>query len=214
MISRRTLFALLGLAALGVAARPAFAAGEFEGTARKFVDAIGAEAIKVFGTVDKDTRYANFRELLNRSFDVPAIARFVLGAYWAKLNLDQQKLFLKVFEDYVVANYAAKPWQVEGVYIETTATHPVNDNDIAVDTLIHVPHKQNKPIALGWRIYNAAPTPRIIDLKVDGLSLVVSQRSEFTSVLRQKQDNFSAFIDFVKDRTKKLEATPQKASAN
>jgi len=84
---------------------------------------------------------------------------------------------MKVFADYVVANYAAKPRQVGGVYIETVATHPFNENDIAVDTPIHVPHKQNKPIALGWRIFNAGPAPKIIDLKVDGLSPVVCARS-------------------------------------
>ena len=214
MIARRSMLALLGMAALGATVLsahgwPALAAGEFEVTARKFVDVIGAEAIKVFGTPDKDTRYRNFRELLNRSFDVPAIARFVLGAYWGKLKGDQQATFLKVFEDYVVANYAAKPWQVEGVYIEVVSAQPFNENDIAVDTLIHVPHKQNKPIGLGWRIFNSAPAPKIIDLKVDGLSLVVSQRAEFTSVLRQKNNNFPAFIEFVVQRTRQLENTPQ-----
>ncbi|MCC7046435.1 MAG: ABC transporter substrate-binding protein [Alphaproteobacteria bacterium] len=185
------------------------AASDFNAVARQFVDKIGAEAIQTFGTPDKDARYARFRELLNRSFDVPAIARFVLGAYWNRTTPEQQAQFLKVFEDYVVANYAAKPWDVKGVYIEVVSTIPNNENDIAVDTLIHVPHKQNKPIGLGWRIFNAAPAPKIIDLKVDGLSLVVSQRAEFTSVLQQKNNNFPAFIEFVVARTRQLENTPQ-----
>lgn len=216
-MNRRTILAaalaLASVAALAI--RPA-AAGEFDAVARKFVDKIGAEAIVTFGTPDKEQRYARFRELLNRSFDVPAIGRYVLGTYWNRISPEQQGQFLKVFEDYVVANYAAKPWDVQGVYIEVVATTPNNDNDIAVDTLIHVPHKQNKPIGLGWRIYNANPAPKIIDLKVDGLSLVVSQRSEFTSVLRQKNENFAEFINFVVGRTKALEATPQpqKAAAN
>ncbi|MCC6469790.1 MAG: ABC transporter substrate-binding protein [Alphaproteobacteria bacterium] len=214
-MTKRAFLALALAVGLCVGTGPA-GAGDFNAVARQFVDKIGAEAIQTFGTPEKDARYARFRELLNRSFDVPAIARFVLGAYWNKVTPDQQAQFLKVFEDYVVANYAAKPWDVKGVYIEVVSSVPNNENDIAVETLIHVPHKQNKPIGLGWRIFNAAPAPKIIDLKVDGLSLVVSQRAEFTSVLQQKNNNFPAFIEFVVARTRQLENTPQpqKSAAN
>lgn len=214
----RIAWMLGGIAVAGAmpAIGPARAAGAFEAAARKFVDVIGAEAIQTFGTPDKERRYAQFRELLNRSFDVPAIARFVLGNYWSRFTPQQQAVFLKAFEDYVVANYAAKPWEVTGVYIEVVSSSPLNENDVSIETLIHVPHKRNKPIGLGWRIYNAGAAPKIIDLKVDGLSLVVSQRSEFTSVLQQKAGNFDSFIAFVHDRTRKLEATPQpqKAASN
>lgn len=214
-ICRRALGAALVFFGLSIAGQPAVAQ-TFEATARKFVDTVGAEAVQAFGTADKAERYAHFREMLQRCFDLPTIGRYVLGQYAAKLSPEQMSRFMVAFEDYVVANYAAKQWDVKGVYIEVAGTAPNSPNDIAVDTLIHVPHKSNRPIAMGWRIYNAGPAPKIIDLKVDGLSLVVSQRSEFTSVLQQKQGDFDAFVAFIQARTAQIGGPPEarKAAAN
>jgi len=205
-----TLFGALALTAFVASAK----AQTFEATARKFVDTIGAEAIQTFGTPDRTERYAHFREMLRRCFDLPTIGKYVLGQYAAKFTPEQMAGFMAVFEDYVVANYAAKQWDVKGVYIEVANTTSNNADDIAVDTLIHIPHKYNKPVAMGWRIYNAGPAPKIIDLKVDGLSLVVSQRAEFTSVLQQKKGDFNEFISFIQSRTRQLEGTGQKTATN
>lgn len=188
----------------------------FESRARSFVDAVGAEAIQTFGTPDKVERYAHFREMLKRCFDLPTIGRYVLGQYAPRLTPDQMASFMAAFEDYVVANYAAKQWDVKGVRIEVAGTASNNPDDIAVDTLIHIPHKSNKPIAMGWRIYNAGPAPKIIDLKVDGLSLVVSQRAEFSAVLQQKKGDVKEFLAFIEARTRQLEGNvpTAKAAAN
>lgn len=207
------------LLALGllVAAHPSPSSAEtFEQRARSFVDTVGAEAIQTFGTPDKAERYAHFREMLTRCFDLPTIGRYVLGQYAARFTPEQMASFMAAFEDYVVANYAAKQWDVKGVRIEIASTAQNNPDDIAVDTLIHIPHKSNKPIAMGWRIYNAGAAPKIIDLKVDGLSLVVSQRAEFGSVLQQKKGDVKEFVAFIQARTRQLDgsAPVSKAAVN
>ena len=53
-------------------------------------------------------RQARFRELFQSDFDCPGIARFVLGRYWRSASAEEQKEFLKLFQDYVVFVYTAR----------------------------------------------------------------------------------------------------------
>lgn len=204
----------LAIALLFAVAGASAAANDPSAEASAFVREVSAEAVATLALPDREERKLRFRSLFVRAFAVPAIGRYVLGAYWNKITAGQQEQFLRIFEDYVVANYTAKPWDMKDVQVGVVSAAALGDNDVAVETRMHVP-KQDKPILVGWRILSTAGTPQIVDLKVDGVSLVVSQRSEFTSILRQKNEDFAAFIDVVAARTRQLDALAraQKAAA-
>ena len=51
---------------------------------------------------------ARFRELFRQDFDVPGIARFVLGRYWRIATPAQQQEFLRLFTRYIVLAYSAR----------------------------------------------------------------------------------------------------------
>jgi phospholipid transport system substrate-binding protein len=54
------------------------------------------------GKTDPAIRRARFRQLFHEDFDVAGIARFVLGPYWRSISDQEQREFVKLFEDYVV----------------------------------------------------------------------------------------------------------------
>ncbi|MDP7097757.1 MAG: hypothetical protein QF511_04450, partial [Rhodospirillales bacterium] len=84
-MTRRLLFAVLTTAMLiGLGYTGPLRAENFSETASNFVDIHGNEAIRTFGTVDRDKRYARFRKLLMNSFAVKGIAKFITGPYWKK----------------------------------------------------------------------------------------------------------------------------------
>ena len=53
-------------------------------------------------------RLARFRELFNRNFDVPGIARFVLGRYWRVETPEQRQQFVDLFSKYITAAYSER----------------------------------------------------------------------------------------------------------
>lgn len=210
MTSKRFLFLTIGAALLACffTGAPAFAADITE-EARRFIEVRGNQSIQVFGIKDRQTRYNKFRELLTDSFAINGIAKFVIGRFWNTAPADQQERYLKLFEEYIIANYAAKSWVVDNVNLRVVNVVRNDADDVSVDTLIHIPHKENKDVPLGFRVRQGNGGMKIVDLKVDGVSLIISHRSEFTSVMGTYGGDLNKFNEFLLDRTRKLEKTAQ-----
>ncbi len=191
---------------------PKAQAGSFADQARQFIDVEGNLAIQAFGTKDRDLRYAKFRSLLTKSFAIKGIARYVIGRFWNSATKPQQKRYLATFRDYVVANYAAKAWNIKNVHLSVEKVIENSPSDVFVATMIHIPHKK-KDVPLGFRVRKARSGPKIVDLQVDGISLIVSHRSEFTSVMGKYGGDLGKFNDFLVKRIAKLEKTAQTLKA-
>ncbi len=214
MILNRTRFSIIPVAVLlaALVAAPRAQAGGFADQARNFIDIEGNLAIQAFGTKDRDQRYAKFRSLLTKSFAIRSIAKYVIGRFWNTATKPQRKRYLATFEDYMVANYAAKAWNIKNVNLSVEKVVENSPNDVFVATMIHIPHKK-KDVPLGFRVRNAKAGPKIVDLQVDGISLIVSHRSEFTSVMGKYGGDLGKFNDFLVKRIAKLEKTAQTLSA-
>ncbi|OHC74172.1 MAG: hypothetical protein A3G18_08250 [Rhodospirillales bacterium RIFCSPLOWO2_12_FULL_58_28] len=208
MTGKRLLLSVLcvGVLAASLIGRPAQAADISE-EARLFIEIKGNEAIRTFGVENREERYARFRKLLTESFALNGIAKFVIGRFWDQATKEQQKRYLDQFETYIVANYAAKSWIVENVKLNVVKVTMGKDNEASVDTLIHIPHKENKDVALGFTVRKGSNGLKIVDLMVDHVSLIISHRSEFTSVMGAQGGDMDKFVEFLADRTGKLENT-------
>src|SRR5207244_11528934 len=83
--------------------------------ARAFVANLGNQAIQVLGpSVSPAQRIARFRQLFHDDFDVPGIGQFVLGRYWRIASPEEQQEFLRLFQEYIVQAYAARPGEYGG----------------------------------------------------------------------------------------------------
>src|SRR5215469_1052563 len=79
------------------------------------VNNLGSRALEVLGKgATQAQRVARFRELLRDDFDVPGIARFVLGRYWNIATEEQRAEFTKLFEDYIAIAYATRLAEYSG----------------------------------------------------------------------------------------------------
>src|ERR1700728_4638199 len=116
-MSRRSLYTALALLIV-MAVRPAAAD---EGGAA-FINDLGTRGLSVLGgNLSPADREAQFRQLFRQDFDAPGIARFVLGRYWRTATDEEQREFLKLFEDYIVivystrlSEYGGEQFKVEG----------------------------------------------------------------------------------------------------
>src|SRR5690348_16657517 len=109
MPSRR--FALAsGLAALLLAAAPVRGVRAAPETAATFINDAGNAVMAHLN--DPKVTQAQFKERLHalavQDFDVPRIARFVLGRYWRTASDAERQQFVQAFQDYMVQVYAQR----------------------------------------------------------------------------------------------------------
>src|ERR1700675_3609679 len=74
------------------------------------VTALGEQTREMLrdGALAPQDRQQRFHALVDRNFDFPVIARFVLGHYWQTTTDDVRQEFARVFEDYVIEGYAGR----------------------------------------------------------------------------------------------------------
>lgn len=133
--------------------------------------------------IDTVEKTARFRTVFNDSFDIPAIGRFVLGRAWRRASDSEKQDFLAVFEDVIVYTWSRRFKQYTGQTIKVLGTSPDGDTGTLVDSVIIDPAGQT--IAVQWRLRQRGERLRIVDIIIEGISMVITYRQDYTSVIRQ-----------------------------
>jgi phospholipid transport system substrate-binding protein len=161
---------------------------------------LGREALAVLGKgTNESQRVARFRELLREDFDVPGIARFVLGRYWNTATEEQRAEFVKLFENYVAAAYATRLAEYAGEQFKVTGSRPDGDGAIVSSQILRP--AGSAPIKVDWRLTGRNGNYKISDVSVDGISMAVTQRSEFASVIQHSGGQLQGLIAMLREKT-------------
>jgi phospholipid transport system substrate-binding protein len=185
MTSTRAVCTALLFAAIALA-RPAYATSDPDAAAFAFVEELGRDAMKELAdrAIPPSEREARFRRLLVDRFDMPAISKFVLGRYWRSANETQRAEFQGLFVDFIVGSYAARFSDYLGEGVKVTGSGAGDGGTILVHSMIDLPSAED--IRVDWRLRGADDAFVIVDLIVEGVSLEVTQRSQFASVIQSR----------------------------
>ncbi len=178
---------LLGvIVAMAMQRRPAAAAAGADQVAgaRSFMNWLADQAIAVLRrTSDSlEQREAAFRQLLLQAFDIAFIGRFVLGRHWRRMTAAEREDYLGVFSEFLVKTYSRRFGGYSGESFAITGAKPTGKKDIVVGTNIRRP--SGPPIRADWRLRVIDRRYRIIDVSVEGISMALTQRTEFASVVQ------------------------------
>ena len=203
MIIRRLILSLALVAMTGLAS-VAFATAQ-TGEASQFIRQLGDDAISTLQSpgITLEEREARFRGILRAGFDVPFIGRFVLGRYWKQTPEDVRNDYLNLFSEYVLQIYSARLGGYAGETLTVISERQAGTKDVVVATRIDRP--SGPPISAEWRVRVTDGRPRIIDVSVEGVSMVVTQRQEFASVIQR--NGVEGLIEVLRARTTKMSVT-------
>ncbi len=134
-----------------------------------------------------------FRKLLNKSFDLNAIGKFTIGRYWKQMSSAQQKEYLGLFGEMVVRSYSKRFNDYQGQTIEVTGARESGKNEAFVESLINNPDG-GEPVKVVWRVRDKDGQLNIIDVVVSGVSMSVTQRSDFASVIQRGGGDVEALL--------------------
>jgi phospholipid transport system substrate-binding protein len=161
---------------------------------------LGNRALEVLGkNATPAQRVARFQELFREDFDVPGIARFVLGRYWKTATPEQQKEFIKLFEDYIALVYSSQLAAYSGETLKVTGSRPGPEGAIVASEIIRPTGAP--PVKVEWHLTDRGGTYKIRDVAVDGISMAVTQRSEFAAVIQRSGGQVEGLITQLREKT-------------
>ncbi|MGQ0677664.1 MAG: MlaC/ttg2D family ABC transporter substrate-binding protein [Rhodospirillales bacterium] len=193
MLSRRMAMMAIGAALCANALSQPARASDFAEGAGVFVKELADGAIATINEkgLPLDRRIAKFRALFLDGFDVPTIGRFVMGRAWARATEEQQRAYLKAFEEVTLLTWALRFNEYSGETLKLTATRA--EGRVAfVESQVVRPGRD--PVRVEWRIERPAGQYKIMDIAVEGSSMAVAQRADFSSVLQQNQGKVDGLI--------------------
>ena len=201
---KRVLCAVVLVAGIASPAQRAEAATSPEGAAQ-FIQWLGDQAISALSSrgYSLEQREAAVRGLLRQGFDLPFIGRFVLGRHWRTMAPDQQAQYQELFSEYILQSYSSHLGGYAGQSLSITGARPAGSKDAIVRTRIVRP--SGPPVEADWRVRAQGSQYLIIDVTVEGVSMAVTQRSEFASVI--KNNGFEGLLAALRARTDKMPAT-------
>jgi phospholipid transport system substrate-binding protein len=148
---------------------------------------------------DTAIRQARFRQLFHEDFDSAGIARFVLGRYWRSASQEEQQEFVKLFEDYVVFVYTARLASFGGETFKVRGSRSDGDGVIVATDVISP--GSASPLRIDWRLVNDSGAYKINDVIVEGVSMAVTQRAEFASVVQRSGGQLRGLIALMREKT-------------
>ena len=164
-----------------------------------FMDKLAKEIIEqgVLAIKTNEEKEAFFHEKFTANLDLKSISQMVLGVYWKKATEQEKQDFMEAFTDLTTKTWTDRFGLYEGqdIVFQGTRNAP-QKNQIYVDSKIN----NDPPIEVIWRLRQKDGTYKIVDIVVEDVSMVMSYRNEYTSVLQQNNGSVQTLIDLLKDK--------------
>jgi phospholipid transport system substrate-binding protein len=172
-----------------VAFMPAPAQAITAPAAQSFVLSLGNQGLAILGntTIDKQTMRTQLQTLFTENVDMDWISRFVIGRYWRTLTPKQQADYTTAYRNFIIKHYTSNFVEyTRGTTFKVTRATPLPREEQMVSTDIIRAGKP--PVVLEYRIRQKSdmPKPRVIDIVVEGVSMITTQREEFAAVMQRE----------------------------
>ncbi len=206
-VVRRSIHALAPVAVITVIIAAVTLAGRVSAAADagEFLISFGKRAAKELNdeSLSRSEQEARFRELFNEAVDIPAISRFILGRHWRTATEQEREDFLLVFEGFVLQRFLpmftgqTDEYQGKGFDIVEIRAADSGKGQVFVRSL--VVREQGAPAHLTWRIREQDDQFKILDVSAEGVSMVLTLRHEYNSVIRQT-GGVGGLVDLMREK--------------
>ena len=128
----------------------------------------------------------------------------MVGRYWKRASDEERKDFLKVFEDAMVQRFlpffsvdnsdlqlefngAQKDERHEGMYIVNSV----------------LPRNDAEPVQVAWRVRYRDTGPRILDIVIEGASMAITLRSEYSSFVKANGGKVAKLTESLREKVER-----------
>ncbi len=150
--------------------------------------------------LSNENRFLLIEKTINDNFAGTGIAKFVAGEAWKKSDKNTKKIYIDNFKRHLALNIASMMQGYSDQTYDLTKSKYDNKNQV---TLIDMEiFSDTGSVVVTWRVKESKDRFYIIDLIVADISLVVTKRSEFNSMLKKVDYDLSTFNEVLFDQNR------------
>ena len=168
----------------------------------KIIEEMIAEAQKhALETIElsSEERSKKITPLINKYINLDFMAKATTGSFWKKATDDQKIKFKLVLLHQIVNTIEEHLNTLVTMSYKPLSSELRGKKLVYVRGIIEDRKKSNPPINLLWKLSKGKDkTFSILDLEIEGISLIRSHKSETTSILRKNKGNFDFLIEKLK----------------
>jgi phospholipid transport system substrate-binding protein len=195
----RLALVLFASAGIGAAHAPASAQ---DGEAAVFIIELGDSALQMLANSEltDEERTDEFRRILLKGFDLPLIGRYALGRHWRRATEGERDEFNSLFESFIVESYATRLGRYGGETFKVTGERNGGGRDSVVRSEIQIP--AGPRVRVDWRVRSRKGTLKVVDVVVEGVSMLITQRDEFSSVIQRSGGQVEGLLASLRQRVR------------
>ena len=162
---------------------------------------VEVESILAKDINDNAARLENVSALFDRYFDLPTIAKFSAGPYWRAADAGQKIAYESAIRDVIIGTVVRNFDQLSGLKFTATDSQAKGTQLVLVNGTFTDINQQHPPVMVGWRVITADNAlPLILDVEIENISMLVTQKQENIAIIRKNEGKFAALIDAMKQR--------------
>lgn len=178
------------LAAPALAVLPRSAAAQSQAEAQALVQRAVADVNAIIASGRSEASVIrDFERMLQRYADMPVIAQSVLGPPARSASQSDLRAFTEAFQGYIARKYGRRFRDFQGGSVTVTGSRQVRS---FVEVLSRVDMRGQAPFEMSWLVSDGSGQPRFFNLIVEGVNLMISERSEIGALLDRRGGNISA----------------------
>ena len=158
--------------------------------------------VKIFKTgVASNDRIIPFRKILNDNFDFKYISKFVLGVYGRNVSDEQLSNFAKQFSELNVYSYVKKFESYTDSKIDVIDVQKgKKEGQYFVASKVRAMNSGDKDYSVDWRIVKDGDKYKVIDVIIEGVSMVMSYKNEYAPILKTASDEGKNPVDVLTEK--------------
>ncbi len=180
-------FAQVGclLAALLVPPGAAQAADAPANSAREVVEEALSQVIEILNESgsSEDSRRDRIADIAYARFDFDTMSKLVIARPWRKFTKEQRSDFIAEFKTHLARSYGRRLSRYEGVNVKVTSEVKEQRGDVTVNS--QVVGGQFDGAVMSYRMRGKTGQWLVIDVIIEGVSLVSNFRSQFKPIVAQ-----------------------------
>ena len=154
-----------------------------EDTAQAVIQKTVDQVLAILGDTSKDAaqRRAEIEALAEERFDFRTMSRLVLARNWKRLSAEEQEEFVAEFQTYLANDYGSRIERYQQEQVEVLGERKEPRGDVTVKTKIV--GGENDGALVDYRMRKKDGPWKIIDVVIEGISLVANFRDQFRDVM-------------------------------
>lgn len=170
---------------------------------KAFASDVTSKAIEIRNKIPKkEDRKAKLIKLFNENVDTKVMAGFVLGKNIRDLSEEKKQKYYEIYRQYVIYNYIPQFLDYDAGSFDVYAINLIKEGVYLAKVNIR-PKKENIDTKLDYRIIkNKQGVFKITDFIGEGVSLILTQKNDFSEVINTKGVDY--FLNFLEEKVKEL----------